>query len=203
MRSKDNELKKRIISIINECYESDMKCPTLQQIADIIGVNKSTVSKYISALIEDGEIEKGSRFGNLKTLKMQKTYSDTFKCPVVGDIACGTPILAEENIESYITISSEFFGQGEYFILRAKGESMINAGVNNGDLVIVRKQDTANEGQIVVALTEDGEATLKRYYLDRQHKQVRLHPENDELSDMYYKNIQIQGVAVKVLKDLL
>lgn len=203
MRSKDTELKRRIISIINECYEHDMKSPTLQQIADVVGVNKSTVSKYITALIEDGEIEKGSRFGDLRTKKMQKVHSDTMSCPVVGEIACGSPILAEENIESYVTISTEFFGQGEYFILRAKGDSMINVGINDEDLVVIRKQDVANEGQIVVALTDEGEATLKRYYLDKKHKQIRLHPENDTMSDMYYKHIQIQGIAVKVIKELL
>ena len=78
---------------------------------------------------------------------------------------------------------------------------MINAGIDNGDFVFIRQQDTAEEGQIVVALIGN-EATLKRYYLDRKRKQVRLHPENDNMEDMFFKKIQIQGVAVKVMKDL-
>ena len=78
---------------------------------------------------------------------------------------------------------------------------MINAGIDDGDLVIIRQQDTANEGQIVVALI-DNEATLKRYYLDNKKKKIRLHPENDELDDMFFDEIAIQGVAVKILKDL-
>ena len=78
---------------------------------------------------------------------------------------------------------------------------MINAGISDGDLVVVRQQETAEEGQIVVALI-DNEATLKRYYLDKRHKRIRLHPENDKMEDMFYKTISIQGVAVKVIKDL-
>ena len=78
---------------------------------------------------------------------------------------------------------------------------MINAGINDGDYVIIRKQNYANEGQIIVALIGD-EATLKRYYLDRENKRIRLHPENNRMKDMFYDEIAIQGVAVKVIKDL-
>ena len=79
---------------------------------------------------------------------------------------------------------------------------MVNAGINDGDYVIIKKQDFAEEGQIVVALIDD-EATLKRYYIDKKKKQVILHPENDNMQDMYFDSIIIQGVAVKVLKDLI
>ena len=79
---------------------------------------------------------------------------------------------------------------------------MINAGINNGDYVIVKQQESAEQGQIVVALIED-EATLKRYYLDDKKKKIRLHPENDNMQDMYFDKISIQGVAVKVIKDLI
>ena len=121
--------------------------------------------------------------------------------PIVGEVACGTPILAEENIECFVTFSRELLGSGKFFILRAKGESMINAGIEDGDLVIVRQQDTAEEGQIVVALIEN-EATLKRYYTDKKQNKIRLHPENDEMKDMFFDMISIQGVAVKILKDI-
>jgi len=121
--------------------------------------------------------------------------------PLVGTIACGTPMLAEQNIESYIPISKELIGQGTFFALHAKGDSMINANIGDGDFVIVRQQNYANEGDIIVALIDE-EATLKRYFLDKKQQKIRLHPENDELSDMFFDNINIQGVAVKVLKDL-
>ena len=79
---------------------------------------------------------------------------------------------------------------------------MINVGIHDGDLVIIRKQSTADEGQIVVALTEEGECTLKKYYLDKRRRKIRLHPENDEMKDMYFDTIQIQGVAVKIIQDI-
>ena len=125
------------------------------------------------------------------------------RLPIVGDIACGTPILAEENIQSYLTISGDFLGTGSHFVLKANGNSMIDAGINDGDYVVVRQQSTAEQGQIVVALTDDGEVTLKRYYIDGDRKQIRLHPDNNELSDMHYDNITIQGIAIKVIKDLV
>ena len=94
------------------------------------------------------------------------------------------------------------FGQGDFYILRANGDSMIDANINHGDLVVVRQQDYAEEGQIVVALIED-EATLKRYYPEPERQRVRLHPENPKLQDIYVDDCSIQGVAVKVLKDLI
>ena len=203
MQVKNKETIDKILNILNESLRENNGTPSIYEIADAINVNPSTVSRYINYLVSEGIIERKGKHCNLTTSKFAKTMSNVTAFPIVGDVACGSPILAEENIESYVSISTEFFGPGEYFILKAKGESMINAGVNDGDLVVIRKQDTANEGQIVVALTDDGEATLKRYFLDKKHKLIRLHPENDALQDMFYKNIQIQGIAVKVIKDLL
>ena len=99
-------------------------------------------------------------------------------------------------------IPTEFLGSGKYFILKASGNSMIKANIEDGDYVIIKQQETAEVGQIIVALIND-EATLKRYYLDDKRQKVRLHPENDEMQDMYFKNVIIQGIAVKVIKDLI
>ena len=185
MQVKNKETIDKILNILNESLRENNGTPSIYEIADAISVNPSTVSRYINYLVSEGIIERKGKHCNLTTSKFAKMMSNVITCPIVGDIACGSPILAEENIESYVSISTEFFGPGEYFILKAKGESMINAGVNDGDLVVIRKQDTANEGQIVVALTDDGEATLKRYFLDKKHKLIRLHPENDALQDMF------------------
>ena len=95
----------------------------------------------------------------------------------------------------------DIFGKGNFFILRAYGDSMIEAGIDNGDLVLIRQQNYADEGQIVVALMED-EATLKRFYPEPKKHRIRLHPENSRMDDIYVDNCEIQGVAVKVLKDL-
>lgn len=201
MRSKNENTLKAILEYINEWYYANNDYPTLDQIAIGVQTSKATAYRYIEELIERGEIEKNSRFGNLVTKNIAKSLQKADCIPIVGEIACGSPILAEENIESYVTFSRELLGGGKFFILRAKGDSMINAGINDGDLVIVRQQETADEGQIVVALIND-EATLKRYFRDKRRRKIRLHPENDEMEDMYFSSVSIQGVAVKILKDL-
>lgn len=201
MRSKNENTLKAILEYINEWYYTNNDYPTLDQIAIGVQTSKATAYRYIEELIERGEIEKNSRFGNLVTKNIAKNLQQTDRIPIVGEIACGSPILAEENIEAYVTFSRELLGGGKFFILRAKGDSMINAGINDGDLVIVRQQETADEGQIVVALIND-EATLKRYFRDKRRRKIRLHPENDEMEDMYFSSVSIQGVAVKILKDL-
>ena len=122
--------------------------------------------------------------------------------PVLGSVACGVPKYAEENIEEYVRLPVSLFGRGDFFILRANGDSMIEAGIDNGDLVLIRQQNTAETGQIVVALMEE-EATLKRYYPEPQWGRIRLHPENSMMTDIYVDSCIIQGVAVKVLKDLM
>ena len=98
--------------------------------------------------------------------------------------------------------SVSLFGTGEFFILRANGESMIEAGIEDGDLVVIRKQEHANEGDIIVALVEN-ETTLKRYYLDKKGQKVRLHPENKTMEDFFVRTCRIQGVAVNVVKSLM
>ena len=130
-----------------------------------------------------------------------KTKAAAIRVPVLGTIACGIPKFAEENIEDYVRLPVALFGKGNFFILRAYGDSMIEAGIDNGDLVLIRQQNYADEGQIVVALMED-EATLKRFYPEPKKHRIRLHPENSRMDDIYVDNCEIQGVAVKVLKDL-
>lgn len=201
MRSKDEETSRKIIEIIDDYHDNGYESPTIQQIADMLKLNKSTVSRYITYLVGRGVLEKNSRFGDLKTPKMQRAQGGNKSYPVVGTIACGTPMLAEENIQSYVTFSKDFLGAGDFFLLKASGNSMINAGIDDGDLVVVKQQETAEQGQIIVALMGN-EATLKRYYLDSKKKKIRLHPENDSMKDILCDSISIQGIAVKVIKDL-
>ena len=127
--------------------------------------------------------------------------SQAVRVPVLGSIACGIPKFAEENIEEYVRLPVSLFGKGDFFILRAYGDSMIEAGIEDGDLVLIRQQNIADEGQIVVALIDD-EATLKRFYPEPQKHRIRLHPENSHMDDIFVDHCEIQGVAVKVLKDL-
>ncbi len=202
MRYKNEEIIKQIIEYINHKYYSCGVVPSMQEIADHVGMAKSSVSRYISEMESRKLLTKNGGYYGIETTEMKRTPKNLTAMPVVGSIACGTPILAEENIESYLTISGNFLGPGEFFVLRAKGNSMIKADINDGDLVVIKKQPSADEGQIVVALIDDGECTLKRYFMDRRRKKVRLHPENDKMEDMYFDNVQIQGVAVKIIKDI-
>ena len=202
MRSKNQELMNKIVEFIDNQYSSIGRTPTIREIATELNISKSSVGNYLNTLIDKGLITNSGGSRGIITNKMSKSKTNIVQIPIVGSIACGVPLFAEENIESYLPISKDFLGSGNYFILKANGNSMINAGICNGDYVIVRQQETADEGQIIVALLDD-EATLKRYYLDKVNKKVRLHPENSRMKDMLYDNVIIQGVAVKVIKDLM
>ena len=191
-----------IIEFIDEYFFTNNTVPTMQEIADAIKLNKSNVSRNLQVMKERGLIETTGGWRGIRTKKMAKILADTVRVTIVGSIACGTPMLAEENIESYIPISSSILGTGNFFALHARGNSMVNANIEDGDFVIVRQQNTAEEGQIIVALIDD-EATLKRFYTDRRRRKVRLHPENDEMEDMYFDSIDIQGIVVKVIKDVV
>ena len=191
-----------IVEYIDDEYFTKGRTPTLQEIANAFGISKSCVSKYITAMEQKGILRNDGSYRGVRTKKMDKVQRGVEYLPVIGEIACGTPVFAEENIETFLPIPKNLLGAGNYYILKARGESMLNANIDDGDLVIVRQQETAFEGQIIVALIEN-ETTLKRYYLDSTRRQIRLHPENDRMEDMYFDDIAIQGVAVKVIKDLV
>ncbi len=201
MRSKDINKMNSIIEFIENSYMETNTVPSITEIADYMGMEKGNVSRYLSDMQERGMIDLERGLRNARTQNMDKVRNLIDQVPVVGEIACGTPILAQENIESYVYFSRALLGDGKFFALKTKGDSMINAGINSGDIVIVKQQTMADEGQIVVALIDD-EATLKRYYKDKKKRKVRLHPENDEMEDMYFDSIEIQGIVKKVLKDV-
>ena len=202
MRSKNKELMTKMLNFIDSEYQKNGLAPTLREIASEFNITSACVSHYVTEMKEKGLMQSNGKSRGIKTSKIQSMINEVSYLPVVGSIACGTPLLAEENIEKYLPIPTEFLGNGKYFILRANGDSMIKANIEDGDYVIIKQQETAEVGQIIVALIND-EATLKRYYLDDKRQKVRLHPENDEMQDMYFKNVIIQGIAVKVIKDLI
>lgn len=197
MRSKDKTLMAAIEKFVSDYTDSNGISPTMQEVADGVGSSKATVQRYIAQLCDDGILD----YSGYRTMTSTKTKAAAIRVPVLGTIACGIPKFAEENIEEYVRLPVTLFGQGNFFILRAYGDSMIEAGIDNGDLVLIRQQNYADEGQIVVALMED-EATLKRFYPEPKKHRIRLHPENSRMDDIYVDNCEIQGVAVKVLKDL-
>ena len=201
MRHKNEEYFALLENFINEYTIENGRSPSNRDMASGTGLSTATVSRYLQYMREQGMLDyDGQR--NIRTLRQQKMSGAMVEVPILGTIACGIPNLAEENVEEYVQLPVSVFGKGNFYLLHANGESMIDAGIEDGDLVLVSKQNYADEGQIVVALIDD-ETTLKRYYPEPQKHRVRLHPENKTMKDIYAENCIIQGVAVKVLKDLV
>lgn len=169
MRSKDKTLMAAIEKFVSDYTDSNGISPTMQEVADGVGSSKATVQRYIAQLCDDGILD----YSGYRTMTSTKTKAAAIRVPVLGTIACGIPKFAEENIEEYVRLPVALFGKGNFFILRAYGDSMIEAGIDNGDLVLIRQQNYADEGQIVVALMED-EATLKRFYPEPKKHRIRL-----------------------------
>ena len=200
MQSKKPELMNGIIEYINAEFFDSGRVPSIRDIAEALNISKSCAGNYVSEMKARGLLEAVDGCRGIRTKAISR-LSDVEQVPVLGAISCGTPLLAEENIEGYLTLPRTILGHGKFFILKANGDSMINAGISDGDYVIVRQQETAESGRIVVARIEE-ETTLKRYLPDNRRKRICLHPENDEMEDMYFKDVDIQGVAIKVIKDL-
>ena len=168
--------------------------PSVREIGKAVGLKSpSTVHFHLKRLQEQGLIEKGDFKGRAIALT-QRTGKD--RVPIVGSVAAGTPILAQECIEDYLTFDCG--GQeSEYFALRVRGESMLNAGILPDDLVVVRRQPTAVNGEIVVALLGD-EATVKR--LSRRNGEIWLLPENDNYQPIDGTNAQVLGRVTAVVR---
>ena len=201
MIERNEERKIKIYDYINEFIKEYGVCPSITEIADGMRCAKSTVHKYLVRLEEEGYIEKYGR----NQIVTKQNAAPVERIPLIGMVACGEPRTAQEELQTYIPVDKRLLGNGEFFALKANGESMIEAGISDGDIVFVRYQPTAEDGQVVVAIIEDAEdggvtATLKRFYKDK-HK-IRLHPENREMEDIIVDDAKIVGVAVKVLKNI-
>lgn len=204
MQYKKPEIANRIISFVNEYYDNNGSTPSVREIAGGIGTAFSTVSRYLSYLRDEGFIDyDGHR--NIITEQMQNDLMNMTRTrvsvPVVGRVACGALRDAEEHIEETVKLPISIFGDGPLFILCASGNSMVDAGIDDGDYVVVRQQRFASPGQIVVAET-DGETTLKGYFPEPDKRRIRLQPANREMKPIYVKEVNIQGVAVKVIKNI-
>ncbi len=190
-----SNMQKKIYDYIVACVREQGYPPSVREIGEAVGLKSpSTVHFHLKHLEEAGVIEKGAGKGRAITLTTPPVPED--RVPVVGNVAAGSPILAEECIEDYLTFDTGGRNE-EYFALRVRGESMLNAGILPGDLVVVRRQPTANNGEIVVALIED-EATVKR--LSLRNGQIWLMPENDAYTPIDGSNAQILGKVAAVVR---
>lgn len=218
MKKKDsNELGKRekaILKYIEKQIAINCYPPSVREIGKAVGLKSTaTVHGYLAKLEEKGYIKKESQKGRtLKLLKgglgenknqtqMKEFYSgkEMVEVPVIGKITAGAPILAVENITDTFPIPIDFVGNSESFMLTVRGESMIEAGILDGDYILVKRQESANNGEIVVALIED-EATVKTFYKEKDH--IRLQPENSTMDPIIVPDCKILGKVAGVFRKM-
>lgn len=196
MRTLNEETLRRMEEYIRERQRQDGVSPSFRNIMHALGMSSlNLVQRYVLALENQGRIRR-TRLGSIALPKRLDAGKNKIT-PLVGDIACGQPNFAEENIEASYALPEAIFGKGELFMLHTHGDSMIEAGIREGNLIVVRKQNTADDGQIVVALM-DGEATLKRLF--HRNGKIVLHPENKEMNDIIVDHCEVQGVLVSCIK---
>lgn len=209
-----NKREKAILKFIEKEIDKNGYPPSVREIGKAVGLKSTaTVHSYLERLEDNGYITRKDKMGRtLQLIKGGKPYrpgqkQDTEKTvfagkemvdvPVVGRITAGAPILAVENITDTFPIPLDFIGNSECFMLTVRGESMIEAGILNGDYILVQKQRTADNGQIVVALIED-EATVKTFYKESDH--IRLQPENSTMEPIIVPNCDILGKVIGVFR---
>lgn len=189
----------RLLTFIRDFISARGYAPTMQELADEFGVNKVTVFEHIGALQKKGYLRRVRYKARSLRLSDNIAFPDqrATRLPLVGTIAAGRPIEAIEDRE-VLDLEELFVSPHETFVLRVSGDSMIEDRICDGDLVVVAKRETARDGETVVALLDDGEATLKRLY--REKDGIRLQPANPDYQPIKVKNVQIQGVVVGVVR---
>lgn len=140
-------------------------------------------------------------FYPIESIEGKKEKNNQVIIPVYGKIPCGLANYIDDELNGHLEIPAVMLGEGDYYVLKAKGDSMIDAGIFPGDLVVIKKQNYAEQAQIVVAFV-DGETTLKRYFSNSTTQIIELRPENKKFSSLFVKNCTILGVAVKIIRDL-
>ena len=203
MRSKDPELMEKISRYIGDYYRKIHRTPTVRAIADGVGLSKSAVYNYLREMNDRGMISYED--GVVADLpKIDKTETGYFSAPLVGSIRCGDPETEEEQVEMYISLPEALFGRGDFYLLRATGDSMVDAGITEGDLIVIKKQPTCEKGDIVVALDQDGQNTLKIYGgVDEENGMAVLKYANEEAypgERILVSRLVLQGVARHVIR---
>lgn len=205
MRAKDTELMEKISDYIGEYYRHHHSSPAVRTVASAVGLSKSAVHNYLVDMAEKGILTySGGEVGGLP--KIRKSAGGYFSAPLVGSIRCGDPEREEEQVELYVSLPEALFGKGEYYLLRAEGDSMEDAGISEGDLVLIRRQTSCEEGDIVVALDGNGENTLKIYAgTDGSGSGAVLKYANEKAypgKTILVDRLVIQGVARNVIREL-
>lgn len=208
-----NKREKAILKFIEKQLEKVGYAPSVREIGKAVGLKSTaTVHGYLAKLEQKGYIKKENQKG--RTLRLLKggstdkkqekqkdfyTSKELVEVPVIGKITAGAPILAVENVTDTFPIPVDFVGNSESFMLTVRGESMIEAGILDGDYILVKKQNTANNGEIVVALIDD-EATVKTFYKEKDH--IRLQPENSTMDPIIVPDCKILGKVAGVFRKM-
>ena len=199
MRHKDPKLMTRIRDFVENYHLMEGHSPSTTEIGEAVGVARGTAYKYLVAMAEQGMIAYNG--GEITTDKIRCRCATQTAGVYAGSIPCGPPETVEALVEDYVSLPMAIFGAGETYVLRTSGDSMIGAGIEEGDYVVVKKQSIANIGDIVVALNGN-ENTLKTLRYNRRKKKYVLHPENDAMEDIEVDELVVQGVAKFVIKSL-
>jgi repressor LexA len=203
------ELTKRqgeILTFIKEYIVKYGYPPTVREIGKALGVSSpATIHAHLNNLENKGFIKKEESKNRAIELLVEnefaKTDDDVIEVPLLGKITAGSPIEAIENPDEYFALPSYLVPNNkEVFTLKVSGESMINAGILDGDIVIIAKQNVARNGEIIAAMTEENEVTLKRFYKEQDH--IRLQPENDTMDPIILPNITVLGKAVGLYRQI-
>ena len=201
MRKRDDSKKSAIVEYINEYYSDCGQTPTVRAISEGTGIAVATVHRYLLALKESGELDYNGR----NSITTERIYREAIHhaAPVLGYVACGAGQEEVEEVIEYVRLPESLVGTGEFFVLIAKGNSMIEAGIRQGDYVVIRKQNTANIGDYVVALY-NGLNNLKELACEDNRYILRsCNSDKVEYPDIRVNNLQIQGVAVCVMHSFI
>lgn len=188
---------KQILNYIIQTIKDEGYPPTVREIGQAVGLkSSSTVHAHLLKLEEKGYIKRDPTkpraiipLHDIEDLPVQMN-KDVKQLPLIGNVAAGTPIFAVENIEAYINVPDELVGYGNHYLLKVQGESMIEAGILDGDYLVVRQQPDAQNGEIVVAMIEE-EATVKRFY--KKGDSFELHPENSSMQPIITNKVTVLG----------
>ena len=194
-----NDRQEKILEYIKSEVQRRGFPPSVREICDAMGIKStSTVHGHLRRLENRGLLIRDPT--KPRALEVVGMVHNTAQSPLVGKATAGLPITAIENIEEYLSFTPGFFCSDEEdcFALHVTGDSMINAGIYDGDVVIVHQQQTAENGDIIVALINDEDTTIKRFY--KEECRVRLQPENDQYSPMYFNNVSILGKVIGSLR---
>ena len=196
------ERQKEVLTFISQFTEDNVCPPTVREIGDHFGISLRAVQDHITALQKKGYItQTQKRSRSIRVLvDMREKAPELYvgKVPLLGNVAAGRPLLSEENLDGYVNLTEPFVRPGKsYFALRVRGQSMINAGILDGDLAVVEQASTAIDGQIIVAVIDDA-ITLKRYY--KEAGRIRLQPENPQFQAIYCTDVRIVGILSNIVR---